>query len=75
MPPMDAFMVLASLVLAGLALSRGRWLPLIVFDAVGVLLGPEYIPGAFGLIAAFNLAYALWHVRLQAGLRSNGGAE
>ena len=62
---MDVAAVILSLVVALFALSQGRWLALIAFDAVGILFGWDVIPAVFGIIAAANVGYLLWSLRRQ----------
>ncbi len=37
-------------------LGRGYWVPLIAFDAIGILLGWQYIAPIFGLFAIWLIA-------------------
>lgn len=72
---MDTVLVLASLLVALLALSKGQWFPLLLFDLVGVLFGTGYIPYAFTLLAGINVAWLLFCLRRQRAAASHSGGK
>lgn len=71
---MDVLAVFLSLGLALWALSEGRWIPLLVFNVVAVVLGWEYIPAVFTIMALLNVA-AVWLLRRHAAPGHGPGLE
>lgn len=72
---MNTLLVIVSLIDALMALGRGQWGPLLIFNLVGILFGTEYIPHAFSLLAAFNVAWLLYFLRRKARAGHAGGHE
>lgn len=58
-----------ALILALFALSQGRWVPLVIFNGIGLMLGWQFIPAVFSAMGLLELYLFRRYARAGHGLR------